>query len=309
MCSSRFPQASAQWVLDYQTDSNGEDFPFDRPYLDLYNRCTLALRAVDGFLCEPPCEKGVLKPLQRLQRILEPVGCELPLHPHVRSLKERAKLFDELRSALRLVPPSAGKRANGVRPIETATSAGELREIRKEVETLVCSLKVRREQCAADSDTRKAINMILKHIQDHGESLWGHEIQLPAERGGGMRLVGRTNNDLESFFHNLKHDERRRSGRKVLTQDFEHLPPEAALARNLRQNDYVEIVCGSIDKLPNAFAQLDAEDRRRRLAGEIAASTELHRSPCIASASLPSADRRLVRGNGMKKRLLAAAGD
>jgi len=23
-----------QWILDYQTDSSGEDFPFDRPYLD-----------------------------------------------------------------------------------------------------------------------------------------------------------------------------------------------------------------------------------------------------------------------------------
>lgn len=302
-------RAVAQWVLDYQSDSSGEDFPFDRPYLDLYNRCALALRAVEGFLKAPPCEKGVLKPLQRLQRILAPVGCELPLHPHVRSLMERAKLFDELRSALRLVQPSAGKRADNVKSLETATSAGELRDIRKEVETLVCSLKERREQCARDSDTRKAINMILKHIQDHGESLWGHEIQLPAEQGGGTRLVVRTNNDLEGFFRDLKHDERRRSGRKVLTQDFEHLPPEAALARNLRHNDYVEIVCGSIDKLPNAFAQLDAEDRCKRLAGEIEAPTELHRSPCIASASLPLADRRLVRTDGMKKRLLAAAAD
>jgi len=29
----------AQWVLDYPTDSTGADFPFDRPYLDLYDRC------------------------------------------------------------------------------------------------------------------------------------------------------------------------------------------------------------------------------------------------------------------------------
>jgi len=210
---------------------------------------------------------------------------------------------------LRLVQPPAGKRAGNVKSIETATSAGELRDIRKEVETLVCSLKVRRESSARDSDTRKALNMILKHIQEHGESLWGHEIQLPAEQGGGTRLVVRTNNDLEGFFRDIKHDERRRSGRKVLTQDFEHLPPEAALARNLRHNDYVEIVCGSIDMLPNAFAQLDAEDRCKRLAGEIEAPTELHRSPCIASASLPLADRRLVRTDGMKKRLLAAAAD
>lgn len=304
-------RAIAQWVLDYQADSSGEDFPFDRPYLDLYNRCTVALRAVDGFLREPPSEESVLKALQRLQRTLAPVGCELPLSPHACRLRERAKLFDELRSALRLVPPSTDKREGKVRPFEADTSATELQDIRKEVEELVRSLRMRREACACatDSDTCKAIDMILRHIDDHGESLWGHEIELPAEQGGGKRLVSRTNNDLEGFFRGMKHDERRRSGRKVLTQDFEHLPPDAALARNLRHDDYVSIVCGSIDELPKAFAQLDAEKRRQVLAGETHTPAQPQRSQNIASASLPRADRRLVRNKGMKQCLLAAAED
>ena len=229
-------RAVAQWVLDYQADSSGEDFPFDRAYLDLYNRCTLALRAVEGFLGELPSDKGVLKPLQRFQRILAPVGCDLPLGPHVRCLSERAKLFDELRSALRLAPPSVEKRAGKVRPLETVIAAGELRDIRKEVQALASSLKARREPCAANSDTRKAINVILMHI------------------------------------------------------------------------DYVRIVCGNIDELPKTFGQLVAEDRRRRLAGDIPAPTEPHDSPCIAGASLPRADRRLVRTESMKQHLLAAAG-
>lgn len=302
-------RAVAQWVLDYQADSSGEDFPFDRPYLDLYNRCTLALRAVNGFLREPPSEQGVLKALQRLQRILAPVGCELPLYPYACRLNERAKLFDELRSALRLVPPSTETREGKVQPFEADMSVTELQDIRKEVEELVRSLRTRREACAANSDTCKAIDMILRHIDDHGESLWGHEIELPAEQGSGRRLVCRTNNDLEGFFRGIKHDERRRSGRKVLTQDFEHLPPEAALARNLRHNDYVSVICGSIEELSKTFAQLDAEKRRQFQSGETHASVQPQLSPDIASASLPRADRRLVRIKGMKQRLLAAAGD
>jgi len=107
----------------------------------------------------------------------------------------------------------------------------------------------------------------------------------------------------------LKHDERRRSGRKVLTQDFEHLPPEAALARNLRHPDYVEVVCGDIDNLPKAFAELDADERRRRLAGENPATTKYRRASDFPSASLPREDKRLVRTAAMKQRLLAAAGD
>jgi hypothetical protein len=74
-------------------------------------------------------------------------------------------------------------------------------------------------------------------------------------------------------------------------------------------NDYVQIVCGSIDELPKTFAQLDAEDRHRRLAGNIATPTEPRHCPCIAGASLPSADRRLVWTDNMKQGLLAVAGD
>jgi hypothetical protein len=57
---------------------------------------------------------------------------------------------------------------------------------------------------------------------------------MPEEKGCGIRVVDRTNNIIESFFRGIKHDERRRSGRKILTQDFECLPPEAALVYNGR---------------------------------------------------------------------------
>src|SRR2546430_17146856 len=67
---------------------------------------------------------------------------------------------------------------------------------------------------------------------DLGPYLWGHALRLPRRVGGGIRLVARTNNGLESLFHTIKHGERRRSGRKILTQDFEILPPAAALARS-----------------------------------------------------------------------------
>jgi hypothetical protein len=119
---------------------------------------------------------------------------------------------------------------------------------------------------------------------------------------GGVRLVARTNNDLESFFHTIKQGERRRSGRKILTQDFEALPPAATLASNLRHADYVAIVCGSLDRLPEAFAQLDAADRSR----SIATSTPVN--PISAqTASLSTMDKRLVRRPVFEDRILATA--
>jgi len=42
---------------------------------------------------------------------------------------------------------------------------------------------------------------------------------IPRACGGGVRLIDRTNNILQSWFGALTHGERRRSGRKILTRD------------------------------------------------------------------------------------------
>jgi hypothetical protein len=186
---------------------------------------------------------------------------------------------------------------------EAAVTTEELSDIRKQVEALIRSLKSRRDKTITNSDTCKAISIIIRHIDKHGSSLWGHEITLPS---GETRLVERTNNYPEGFFRDLKHGERRRSGRKVLTQDFESLPSEAALAKNLRCEDYLTIVCGSIDQLHKSFAHLDATDRSARLSGERSVRIP-QRTADISSASLSTPDRRLVRAVEMKQRLLAAA--
>ena len=201
----------AQWVLDFSTDSTGLDFPFDRPYLDFYDRCVTARRAVETYLYTCLNDKKVLKLLRRLQRILDPVASDVPFRQLVRRLRNRAKLFDELRDTLRLFPnASSGKNKEKSRSIQELTAI-ELRDIQKEVEQLGISLKKRRPNRGPAQDTRSSIDLILRHIEDHGDYLWGHVIHRPAETGGGIRLVDRTNNILEGFFGNMKHNERRRS--------------------------------------------------------------------------------------------------
>lgn len=299
-----------QWILDYQADSSGEDFAFDRPYLDFYDRCITAHRAIHRFLADKPEDREVSRTLKRLQRILNPVLSDVPFHQIVRRLQARAKLFDELRDALRLVPKSISDRKNRSDADKSTpdNAARELFDIRQNVEQLVESLKNRRPERGPAQDTRNAIDLILRHVEDHGDYLWGHIISLPMEQGGGIRLLERTNNLLEGFFKGMKHNERRRSGRKILTQDFESLPAEAALAYNLNYKDYVAIVCGSLEKLPEAFAKIDFERKQRTLENrpqdDFASIVHL---PLTESASLPSADRSLIRSEHMKRRILAAA--
>ena len=152
---------------------------------------------------------------------------------------------------------------------------------------------------------RQAIDLILSHLNRHGPHLWGHVIAISEKAGGGIRLVDRTNNILESFFHRMKHGERRRSGRKILTQDFEHLPSAAALAVNLTHPDYIGILCGSLDALPTAFANLDASNRSRSNAA-VSIQNTTH-TTIVETASLSTRDRQLIRTPAMDQRIMAAA--
>ena len=204
----------AQWILDYHEDSSGEGFPFDRPYLDFYDRCITVHRAIPRLLAGRLQDPHVSKISKRCQRILNPVLSEVPFQQTVRRLRARASLFDELRDALRLVPKNTSDSKH--RP---DTTAREMADIRQHVEQLVKSLEERRPERGPAQDTRNAIDLILRHVKDHGDNLWGHVIPLPIEQGGGIRLLERTNNLLEGFFKGMKHNERRRSGRKVLKVD------------------------------------------------------------------------------------------
>jgi hypothetical protein len=80
--------------------------------------------------------------------------------------------------------------------------------------------------------------------------------------------------------------------------DFESLPLATALVYNLILSDYVKILCGSLSCLAEAFAQLDIEKRRNKLAGEQsvnAGSKDV--VPLIATASLHTEDRRIIRSD------------
>ncbi len=69
-------------------------------------------------------------------------------------------------------------------------------------------------------------------------------------------------------------------------------------------------VCGSLARLPEAFAGLDRDERESRLsaaARQPPEDEELEVALGLASASLSPADRRIVRTDEMDRRIAAAA--
>lgn len=292
-------RALSQWTLDFKADASGLDFPFDRPYLDFYNRCQTALRASDAFLRNPPPDKEVKAALRRLHRTLEAIECDVPFQQIAKRLRHRAALFDELRAILRMAESLPEKETDQ-----------DLNQMRDELNMWVDLLRQRRPARGPSVDIREAIDLILKHIDTHGDNLWGHCIQLPECAGGGIRLVSRTNATAENFFKGLKHDERRRSGRKNLGQDLENLPAKAALTYNLKHDDYVSLLCGSLERLPEAFSELDRNERTNALLGVNSDDEDQGRLEAaiqIQSAFLCSADRQIIRTEEMDRRINSAA--
>lgn len=301
-------RALAQWILDHARDGDQYGFPFDRPYLYLYERARSVRRAVDAFLRRPPEDERVRRILGRLARILDPVIADDAFVTTATILVGRAALFDELRQALRLKPKLPSKPPVEHARLSAEQTAAQLQDIRQALKNLDSSLRQRRPQRGSAEDTRNAIDTILTHLDRHGDSLWGHIIHLPEQAGGGIRLVERTNNLMESFFHRMKHAERRRSGRKILTQDFESLPATAALAYNLAQNDYINILCGTLADLPAAFADLDAFECAQSLATSPTTSRPLPAAQLeMTSASLPHLDKPVLRAAPLRAAIEAAA--
>jgi hypothetical protein len=93
-------------------------------------------------------------------------------------------------------------------------------------------------------------------------------------------------------------------------QDLEKLHAEAALAYNLKRDYYVSLLCGSLERLPEAFAELDSNERFDGLLGVNSIDEEeqdLKAALRIASASLCPADRQIIRTEEMNLRITAAA--
>lgn len=295
-------RALAQWTLDYAADGNDEGFPFDLPYLDFYVRCLQAYWAAAGFLRKAPVDPKVERHLVSLQKMLARMDCDVPPFAQVaRGLDKREKLFRELRVALRLEAKPNSAREAALTPGTKAQTPNECEDIRAAVDKLTARLKQRRPERGPAKDIRQAIDIMLAHLERHAPFLWGHVISISTKHGS-VRLVDRTNNILEGLFHGMKHGERRRSGRKILTQDFERLPSAAALALNLTRPDYVEIVSGAIENLPQAFSKLDYGHR----AHSLRARTHAIEPADTESASMPLADKKLIRSEQMGKRVLAA---
>jgi hypothetical protein len=295
-----------QWVLDHVADCGALRFPYALPSLCLFHRCELALQAIANIRARAVFDYDVARWFERIQAALQAAVSDPSVRRSVKALEQKARIFGGFRSALRL---ESRRPTEICRPHvgEAVDEANALELIRKCIE-VYCSKIRERHSCKLGTKAELvAMQTVIKYMDKYGKYLWGHAILID---GDIVRVVDRTNNELEAFHGGYKHGERRRSGRKCLTHDLESVPPAAMLVLNLNNADYVDAVCGgNLGNLPHMFAEIDQmrwRDKSNAL-GAVLPNKSATLSDDVVSTALPLADKRLVRSDSVKRLLLTAA--
>jgi len=241
------------WILSASADGNGRGFPFDLRHLSLYLRAGQASDMLKNDVLDhrkgrtPQGEKLVM----RLYGILDCFLRSKALVRTVQQVHEANELFTRLRDALRLTAQGSGKGLNGTISFSTPEQASQTEADVRRLHQDLCGEREKHMSVTK----RKGIDIIVKHLDKYWDGLFGHCLKL-GDSDQRYLMVQRTNNISERFFRGVKRFIRRITGKKKLNREVNALGDQALLVFNLKTPAYVKLICGSLDNLAQAFAEL-----------------------------------------------------
>ncbi len=251
-------KALVLWILEDDGHSDAP-FPFALPHLDFAKRCQKVDEKIAQWIRRPrnAAETRAIECLQRLVETLENIP---RFTDTVKEIDARWTAFCELRDVLRLSKaelPRGDTRT--IQPQLPALEMHRLQQIKLAVEQYTADIEKRvSTKKKRTKRSQSAASIILGYLQQYYPFLFGHPLKLD-EDGRVVAIVQRTNNTAEHFFGREKQLLRRRVGRGQLGRDLEDQPAQVALVANLKDPEYVHHLVGSLEKLPEAFANLDNE--------------------------------------------------
>jgi hypothetical protein len=243
------------WLLEGDGHKDAA-YPFALPDLAFVRRCQRAVDQANQWVPFPR-SRAERRALQHLRGLVARLQRDQRFGQTVLELDQACQAFSELRDVLRLTHGDSHR--GQVPATQTDLPLLELRRL-KEIEQTVADYKKQLlrhtaglSRVAAKSNPEARI---VRYLNRYGTHLFGHPA-VRDEHDEVLAVVERTNNVLETLFGHTKQRLRRRLGRAQLGRDLEQQPPQVMLTTNLEHPDYVRVLCGSLDHLPEAFAELD----------------------------------------------------
>jgi hypothetical protein len=239
------------WVLAFSRSGRGYGFPFDVPYLVLYERVVAVHGLLAGIPDAGPAEKGrVDDELTRLRRILSTVveGEHQAEFARVAAdLRRDRKVFEAFRERLRICPRDGRRRRND----EGAPAAVDpLRH-----QTILANFRLGLEhRMKSTAGVARACRIVVEHLDKYWPYLFGHRLE-----GTHGIVAPRTNNDQERKFREVKRGCRRLHGRGHLKRDVDEMPAGTILLQNLRDTSYRKTVYGGPgeEEMARRFSDVD----------------------------------------------------
>jgi hypothetical protein len=254
-----------RWLEDYGADLCGEFFPFDLPSLAFYRRGCQIYDWLVNLTTAEEFPQTELSTLATIVRHLAPLREDTETVAAAERLEKAETLFTELREVLRLTSDPHGGMLRRRIPADTSAMAQEReKSFFQWMEQLRLRLVSER-----DGDKVDDLQTVLGYLEKYRAKLVGHI--LPRRGREQPFVVQRTNNLSEHRFSTTKQGLRRKVGVKKLARLIQAMRPEELLVSNLRDPDYVKILCGgNLENLPAVFAwnwkasQAIRTERRKR---------------------------------------------
>ena len=232
------------WMLDYPQDGHRQGYPFDPFLLYFHRRIEKAYEASKRLLSIETTRQKNLKVLVNFSSQLEKYLTD-SIIVEASSLYEKAyDIFGRIRDALRLIckEPNPMHGLYKLQPGEQSQLKDALHELQIEFD--------KESQNTTNPKEKKFYETALNYINKYGPYLAS---PIPSSNTGEM--LERTTNGIETHWNLTKRIRRQTHGRKKLTRDFYALPEEFMLVPNLQNPKYIEVVLGSLEKLPEKLAE------------------------------------------------------
>ena len=244
------------WILEGDGKKQ-PTFPFGLPLLGFVHRCRQVNQYVDLWMPSPRTQVE-RRALRHLKNVIGDIEERLACTNSVETLEQALEPFSELRDILRITNGELLRTEScSYQATLPSVEASILEKIEADLNDYIVDLEIKVPTVGKKVCNPHPCAVILSYLKRYGSKLFGHPVRLD-DTGAVLAVMERTNNVAEHFFARGSQRLRRRLGRKHIGHDLEQQPAQALLTANLLHPDYVRILCGSLENLPLAFAQLDS---------------------------------------------------
>jgi hypothetical protein len=238
------------WILQYSKDGDGLGFPFDLPYVSLYERCCTARKIVERLILLLAELKTVYKPLIQLKKILMDTD-----NQEVKLVHEKMdygiKLFTRLREILRIESESV--------PLSSVLETDNDEMVFKMEQELEAFKNELYKNLLNDKSQVREKKIIFYHLERYKDKLFLTNFRVDPNDPSKDIIMERTNNIEEQQFRKFKRNQRRIHGNRDVGHDLNFYGSYLPIVWNLNHDEYIKTVYGSMENIPVVFSQVPYE--------------------------------------------------